>query len=239
MSDPVLAFERAAFAGEADHDCELVDVDLALAAGELALLRVPSRSSRLPLADAAQGLVRPRAGRVLFEGRPWHERRPSETIAARARIGRVYEGAEWVSNLDLDENVILPACHHTRRGEEEIVAEALALARSFQLEELPAVRRPLASRVDLRALALVRALLGAPRLLLLERPLRDGAHALLAAGLAEGLRRAREGGAAVLWTTDSSAVWQDPAWEPTLRLALRDDRVVPAEQPDVHARDRR
>lgn len=226
MSDSVLDFEAASYRPDPDHDCALADVDLRLAPGDLVLVRLGARALRLPLADAAQGLLLSDAGRVLFEGRTWRERTHDERIAARHRIGRVHEGMEWVSNLDVDENVILAECHHTGRPEDEIVAEALGLAARFGLDELPDRRRPLVARLDLRVFALVRALLGAPRLLLLERPLRDSPESFfdpLAACLAE----ARAGGAAVLWTTDSTRVFEDPRWEPTLRLRVEAPRLVP------------
>lgn len=231
MSEAILSFEGASYAEDADHDCGLDEVELALSPGELVLVRVPPDALRVPLADGAQGLVHPRAGRVLFEGRPWPGRSVAELALARARIGRVYEGAEWVSNLDLDENVILPACHHSSRPEEEIVAEAIALAGRFGLSDLPAVRRNRADRLTLRALALVRALLGGPRLLLLERPLRDGADQSLGPALKSCLDEARAAGSAVLWTTSNPSVWQDGSIASTARLQVQGTLLEPAPEP--------
>src|SRR4051794_36602440 len=104
------------------YDSPVWNVSLRLGAGELALVRLERGAVRLPLADAAGGLAELHDGTVWFLGREWPSVPPVEAAALRGRIGRVFDavgvgavGTGWVSNLDVDENVMLSQRHHTRR----------------------------------------------------------------------------------------------------------------------------
>ena len=145
--------------------------------------------------------------------------------ALRAIIGRVHDRAEWIPNLDLDENVLLAQRHHTSRGEREIREEAAGLARGFGLETLPARRVHLVGRRDLAAAACVRAFLGGPVLVMLDRPAR-GMSGSLRPALVETVASARRRGAAVVWITDDPGVWESPALNPALRAVTEEGRMV-------------
>ena len=72
---------------------------------------------------------------------------------------------------------------------------------------------------DLRRAACVRAFLGEPDLLILERPA-VGVHPAIMPALMTAVRAARSRGAAVLWTTDDWEVWNDPGINPTVRCKM-------------------
>lgn len=175
-------------------------VDLRVESGELVLVHVPRAPVATTLCDAAMGLAAVSEGELRFEGRRWDERSPVERGAARFRIGRVYERTEWIANLNVDENVLLPAFHHTSRPEADLVAAALELAGAFGLEDLPSARPDRMDARQLRIAAMVRAFLGAPQLVLLERPLRGGVVDL-ARALLETVRASCARGSGVLWFT--------------------------------------
>ena len=105
-----------------------------------------------------------------FEDTDWEEMAADAAAAARGRIGRVFEVRGWISNLDVDENITLAQRHHTSRPLGEIEAEALALAQQFGLADLPRLRPAMLRAGELRRAAWIRALLGAPTLILLEHP---------------------------------------------------------------------
>ncbi len=181
-------------------------VDFALAPGDAAMLLV-DEFARHPLADAAAGLAAPVRGRVLFDGADWAVLGPREAAARRGRIGRVFTGAAWISNLDLDENVLLAAAHH-RRTPPGGAREALrAWARRFGLDELPDTRPAWLERVDAQKAQWVRALYAEPALVVLERP-SDGVDADAAAALTTALRAGCARGAAVLWLTANRHLWE-------------------------------
>jgi len=223
---------------EADpaYDSPLWNVSLRLGPGELALVRLERGAVRLPLADAAEGLAEHYDGTATFLGREWRTVPAGEGAALRGRIGRVFDavgaaGAGWVSHLDVDENVMLAQRHHTRRPSAEIEAEAAKLARMFGLPGLPRGRPALARVTDLQRASCVRAFLGAPDLILLERPA-QGVYPEIMAPLINAVRSARGRGAAVMWLTDTPAVWGDRGIRPTWRCVMSGSQmlVLPAEE---------
>jgi len=219
MGEVTLEFERVAVESGHLYDSAIWQVSFRLRRGELALIHLEEGHLRIPLADAAQGLVDPVQGNVFFQGENWstvsHERKHSE----RAKIGRVYDEPGWISDLDMDENITLSQRHHTRRTESEIRDEASELARLFSLPGLPHGRPSSMRAPDLRRAACVRAFLGKPDLLILERPTAGVFPAIMPALMA-GVSRARERGAAILWTTDNWELWNDPGINPTIRCKM-------------------
>ena len=132
MSDEViLSFESVTLPPHPPYEAGLAGVSFSLNAAELMLVRVEQGLSRLAFADAAQGLVEPDSGRVMFLGEDWRSMPPNRAAERRGSIGRVFEANGWISNLDVDENITLAQRHHTSRPEGEIVAEASALAAQF------------------------------------------------------------------------------------------------------------
>jgi ABC-type lipoprotein export system ATPase subunit len=216
----VLEFSQVSLPAGGGHDAGPSRLDLQAAAGDLVLLRPASRADAASLADAAEGLLAPSAGRVAFCGRDWASMTPDEAVAARARIGRVFHGPAWVSNLDVDENVTLRERHFTSRAAADIEAEAVGLARAFGLADLPRRRPAWAAQYDLARSQWVRALLGRPVLLLLDHPEEDVPDEGLAA-LRPALDRARGHGAAIVWFTSDPRVWNDSRVGATARYEAR------------------
>jgi phospholipid/cholesterol/gamma-HCH transport system ATP-binding protein len=220
----------------ASYDSPVWNVSLRLAPGELALVRLERGVVRLPLADAAGGLAEQYDGTAAFLGRDWRSVPAREGAALRGRIGRVFDGvgaggSGWVSNLDVDENIVLAQRHHTRRPAAEIEAEAAKLARMFGLPGLPRGRPAQTRATDLQRAACVRAFLGTPDLVLLERPAR-GVYPDIMPPLINAVRSARARGAAAVWLTDTPAVWADRGIRPTWRCVMTGAQmlVMPAEE---------
>jgi phospholipid/cholesterol/gamma-HCH transport system ATP-binding protein len=179
---------------------ELTEASFVLRAGEVLLVHLEEGSEELPLGDLAVGLQEPDAGRIEFLGTAWHDWTAGEQAAMRGRIGRVFEHPAWVGNLDILENLCLAQAHHTRRPLAELEAEAEALARGFGIQPVPDGRPAHASLGVLRRLEWVRALIGRPALLVLERPC-QGVTREWVGRLVERVARAADEGAAVIWTT--------------------------------------
>ncbi len=171
---------------------------LRLQPGKWARLTTESADSIPIWADVMLGLAEPAAGQVWFLGRHWRELGPDEQAALRARVGRVFSATAWLANLDVDENILLASRYHTRRPGAEWRREAEELARRLGLPGLP-TGRPVGVPPDaLQQAQWVRALLCAPRLLLLERPL-HAAPAEAVARFGEALEEALGRGAAMIW----------------------------------------
>lgn len=212
------------------YDGGLRGVSLRLAPGELCLVRVPAQEPVTMLADAASGLLEPHAGAVLFEGRVWSSCSADEVAAARSRIGRVFERAGWLSNLDVDENITLGRRYHARRASDAALAEARALAQELGLDGLPAGRPAFVDRETLCRAQWVRALMGTPALLLLERPGRDVDAALLEPLVRAVNRRREQAGTAVLWIADAREALDDSALRPTRKCAMEDGVLRPLDK---------
>ena len=232
---PILKFHRATLETGRNYDSGISSADLALGPGELGVILLEREHPRLPLADLACGLADPSSGEVLFQGLPWNSYPPARAAKLRGLIGRVFDDGGWVNSLKVDQNVTLVQRHHTSRPVQEIEDEAAGLARAMGLPGLPRGQPWQGRRHDLRRAACVRALLGQPILLLLERPTSGGLTDLFSA-LVNQLRAARARGAAVLWMTDDPREWADVGLRPTFRGRMVGPQImIDATSPTMRA----
>jgi phospholipid/cholesterol/gamma-HCH transport system ATP-binding protein len=210
---PILDFREVTTEVSAAYETGLWNISFKL------LLLLERQDERLPLADAAEGLAAPVQGTVAFLGEDWQRMSADQAAMQRGRIGRVFEDSGWVSDMDVDENIILAQEHHTQRPEPEILDEALKLARLFGLPGLPRGRPGAMRRLDLRKAACIGAFLGQPLLILLDQPAR-GVYADLIAPLVNAVQSARRRGAALLWTTGDLHIWNNPGLRATTRAKI-------------------
>lgn len=225
---PVLEFDRVTWTVLPPYETGLQGVAFAVQPGELVAVRVQAAAGGLPVADAAQGLLEPEAGCVRIGGDDWRALAPDAAARRRGATGRVFSGRGWVSNLDVDENVVLAQRHHTARPLGAIREEAEAWARRFGLSGLPAARPAALGRAVLRRAEWVRAFLGTPTLIILEQPSRDlGAGELTP--LVAAVAGARERGAGVLWIAEDESEWRVAAAQASRRYGRAGDALTPWE----------
>lgn len=221
----ILEFSNVTLPGSRPGQGELRHLTFKIERGRLLLIRLETGNEYLPLADAAAGLVAPRAGSLRWQGRPWPALAPHEELNARAQIGRVFEKQGWISNLNVLENVTLSQRHHTARPERDIIAEADALARYFGLPEVPRQRPAFVPKRELRIAEWVRALIGQRLLLLLERP-ENGVPDDYLPKLIDVVQTALRRGAAVIWQTDRDLVWNTLIFATEIRYRLQGAELV-------------
>ena len=138
----------------------LTDVDLSVRAGELVALVGENGAGKTSLVQCVAGALTPDAGQVrLPGGRPdvgvvWQDLALCDNLDAAANLflGRELHGGPWLSDPDM-----------------HVAAEALLDELGVQIDDL---RRPASqlSGGQRQALAIARALLGRPRLLVLDEP---------------------------------------------------------------------
>jgi phospholipid/cholesterol/gamma-HCH transport system ATP-binding protein len=215
----VLQFEGVDLIQTRSSDSALRDVELCLMPGDLILMEVRRGQLEIPLGDAACGLTRPDRGTVSFGGVSWTDMAPRDAQINRHDIGRFHADATWVSNLNIDENVLLAECHHTGRPEEEILDEAMALAARFELTEITSKRPHLISQKHSRVYQLVRAFLGSPKFVFLERPMR-GVVREYGEALMELVNEHRERGCAVIWISSEQEVLDSSKLDATSCFAI-------------------
>lgn len=216
---PLLEFRNVSLRTISPYDAGLQAVSFNLRPGEVALVRLAYGHTITPLADLASGLLDPAEGEVVYQGVAWTHRDAAEGARLRGGIGRVFERTGWVSNLDVDENITLARRYHDRCAPEAALQEARAIATALGLPGLPVGRPATVARQDLRRAEWVRALMGEPKLLLLERPGRELPLADLAR-LASEIERRRALGTAAIWLTDRPENALECGLRPTLKFNL-------------------
>ena len=216
MPTPTLEFDDVTFGTNGVYDSSVSGITLAAEPGDLAIVLLEKERILLPLADLAVGTLEPDEGRVRLHGANWLALPPDEAADMRGHIGRVFEGNPWVDGIELSESVMLAQLHHTRRPISDMTRQAAELSQIFGLPGLPLSLPSTVQAKDLARAACVRAFMGEPDLFVLERPT-EGVYPELLPALLNTLRAARQRGAAVLWLTDNSEVWNNPGVRSTLR----------------------
>ena len=218
-STAILNFNEVTVESSQHYETGLWKSSFDLNAGELLLVRIERENERLPLADATEGLASPSQGSVMFLGEDWQRMSADRAAAQRGKIGRLFDDEGWISDLDVDQNIMLSQRHHTRRSDQDILDEAMKLARVFGLPGLPRGRPGTMRRWDLRKAACIRAFLGQPPLIILEQPVR-GVYADLTAPLVNAVQSARQRGGAVLWTITDAEIWNHAGIRTTTRARM-------------------
>jgi phospholipid/cholesterol/gamma-HCH transport system ATP-binding protein len=216
---PILKFNEVTVEAGAYFETGLWNTSFELNPGELLLVRMERENERLALSDATEGLVSPTHGSVTFLGEDWQTMTADHAAARRGKIGRLFEDEGWISDLEVDQNIMLAQRHHTHRNERDILEEALGLARVFGLPGLPRGRPGSMRRWDLRKAACIRAFLGQPAFIILEQPV-HGNFADLTAPLINAVRSACKRGAAVLWTITDPKIWNHSGIGATKRARM-------------------
>jgi heme exporter protein A len=172
----------------------LVRVNATFAAGEIVGLLGPNGAGKSTLIGVLATLVRPTSGEVRYGGRLAADR-PAEAL--RARIGLLGHDLFLYGDLTARENLIFFARLHRLADPAGAADAALAAA---GLADRAGERVLAFSRGLRQRLALERALLHAPRLVLLDEPF-TGLDDESASRLAARLRGLRAGGAIVAMAT--------------------------------------
>jgi branched-chain amino acid transport system ATP-binding protein len=162
----------------------LHDVTLAVGEGELVAVLGANGAGKTTTLRAVSGTVR-RSGDVLFEGRKL-ARSPEAT--ARAGIAHVPEGRGTFNELSVLENLRLGA--YVRRG--KVKADAERVFDFFpRLEERRNQQAGTLSGGEQQMLALGRAMMARPKLLLLDEP-SLGLAPLIVKGIFDSLERMKQ-----------------------------------------------
>jgi branched-chain amino acid transport system ATP-binding protein len=142
-------------------------ISLRVAAGAIVTLIGGNGAGKSTTLRTISGLLTPTAGTITFDGQPIHGRPPHEVLALG--IGHVPEGRQIFPDLSVWENLRLGAFRTRRAGEVNERLEAV-------FEEFPVLRERAGqlggtlSGGEQQMLAIGRALMAAPRLLMLDEP---------------------------------------------------------------------
>jgi branched-chain amino acid transport system ATP-binding protein len=187
----------------------LKGVSLEVRPGEIVALIGANGAGKTSTLMSISGCVRPRAGRVLLEGKDLAELAPHEVM--RRGICHAPEGRKIFPRLTVLENLQMGAfARSDKAGIDRDVAHA------FELFPILAERRNqpggTLSGGEQQMLAVARALMGSPRLLLLDEP-SLGLAPLIVVKIFEVVRKLNQEGIAVLLVEQAARM--------ALRLAHR------------------
>jgi branched-chain amino acid transport system ATP-binding protein len=138
------------------------DVSFEVAPGGLVTLVGANGAGKSSIINAVSGIVRPRSGRVLFEGRDV-TRVPAHRLVRDGMV-QVPEGRQVLATLTIEENLLLGGWHAGRGGIEAVYERFPVLS---ERRRLPAGAL---SGGEQQMLAIGRALVARPRLMLLDEP---------------------------------------------------------------------
>jgi urea transport system ATP-binding protein len=174
----------------------LRDVDLSVAPGKMVCLIGRNGVGKTTLLKSLMGLLAPRSGEIRLEGERITKRSPDQR--ARAGIGYVPQGREVIPRLTVKENLLLgwEALGANRPKGQEIPEEIFDL--------FPVLKTMLwrmggdLSGGQQQQLAIARAMMGRPRLLVLDEPTEGIQPSIILEIEAAVQRIARETGISVL-----------------------------------------
>ena len=133
-------------------------------AGGVAAVMGHNGAGKTTLLRAAVGLLHPSAGSIMLGGEDITRMRPNERV--KRGVGYVPQGQQCFPQLTTEENLQLVA--DTRRDGKKLIAEALDLFPA--LSALLSRRAGLLSGGQRQQLAIARALITQPRILILDEP---------------------------------------------------------------------
>jgi branched-chain amino acid transport system ATP-binding protein len=180
----------------------LWDVSLEIGPAEVVALIGPNGAGKSTLLRVISGLLRPRSGRILFDGQDITRLSPERVV--RLGIAQVPQGRRLFAELSVRENLLLGAY---ARGDR--VAVAADLRRVLELFPLLSERLTLPANQlsggEQQMAALARGLMARPRLLLIDEP-SLGLAPVAVRDLMEVVGRLRVDGTSVLLVEQDVAV---------------------------------
>jgi len=179
----------------------LHSVSLQVSRGEVVTLLGANGAGKSTTLRLLSGVLAPRRGRLLLDGRPVSRHDPRSAVLAG--VAHAPEGRRIFPALTVRENVELGAAVLAKGDRQARVEEMLALFP--RLAERVRQQGGTLSGGEQQMLAIARALAARPRLLMLDEP-SLGLAPLVVAQVAEVIRRLRERGTTVLLVEQNAAL---------------------------------
>ncbi len=189
--------------------------------GDLVMFRMTRAQKCRDLVSMLQGLHHPSKGEVLFQSADWKGDDYDRHFQMRSRIGRVFEDQGWIQSFNIVDNVTLASRHH-RPSESGIRQQVATWAERFKVSAAPYRRPSFIDPAVLQVYQWIRALIGQPALLILERPM-NAVPITRLPKLVEVINEVRKQGVAVLWFTSNATDLSDDLESPRVDYELIDD----------------
>lgn len=164
----VLAFENVTL-GYGDFTV-LRDISLSVKAGDVVAIMGGSGSGKTTLLRAATGQLAPMAGRVMVFGTEIDMSQRVNLEILRQRMGVLFQHGALFTDLNVFENVAFPLREHTRLNETELLTQVLETLDAVGLKAAAHLKLSEISGGMARRVALARAVVRRPELILYDEP---------------------------------------------------------------------
>ncbi|RZS84312.1 ABC transporter ATP-binding protein [Pigmentiphaga kullae] len=148
----------------------LRDVDMQVRRGQVVAIMGGSGSGKTTLLRAATGQLPPQAGRALVLGEDIGQASGDRLFDLRKRMGVLFQQGALFTDLDVYENVAFPLREHTSMTEQEILERVLSKLDAVGLKAAAFLRTSEISGGMARRVALARAVVLEPELILYDEP---------------------------------------------------------------------
>jgi branched-chain amino acid transport system ATP-binding protein len=211
-------------------------LDLTVAEGEIVTIIGANGAGKSTLLKAISGVVQIRAGSISFEGRRIDEL-SVEAIVGR-RLVQIPEGRRLFGPLTVEENLHLGAYSRRRQGSPMSARLERVFSLFPRLEERLAQQAGTLSGGEQQMLAVARALMVEPRLLLLDEP-SMGLAPIVVRDIFTSLKRLNEEGLTMVLVEQDARIALSLAHRGLVmergRIVLADSAEALLENPDVRA----
>jgi ABC-type transporter Mla maintaining outer membrane lipid asymmetry ATPase subunit MlaF len=148
------------------------DVNWTVRVGEFWVVGGLPGTGKTDLLTTAAALQRPGKGEHYVFGNNLAQLEEGDQLRERLRIGMVFQGSgRLFAQLNVMENLALPICYHQNMTLEEAKERARAVLEFVELPNMERRRPGNLTRTVLQRIALARALMLAPEVLLIDNPL--------------------------------------------------------------------
>jgi phospholipid/cholesterol/gamma-HCH transport system ATP-binding protein len=149
----------------------LRDIELKVPRGQTLAIIGESGSGKTVLLKSIIGLVRPTAGRVVFDGQDLAKLGDKQITQQRIRFGFVFQNAALFDSMTVAQNIAFPLRHHKRLAETDIDRTVLERLDEVGLPRNVVHKKPAELSGGMRKrVGLARALIMNPEVLLYDEP---------------------------------------------------------------------
>ena len=145
-------------------------INMSLFEGEVSTIIGKSGVGKSVLLKHIIGLLQPDAGEILLHGRPLNEMGPGEKKAIFGRISYMFQNNALFDSLTVYENIAMPLRHTTKLGRNEIDTRVMDRIQQTELAEVTHKYPAELSGGMQKRVALARALVTNPEIVLFDEP---------------------------------------------------------------------
>ncbi len=158
--------------GEGDEKRHVLDsVSIEINEGEFIAIMGPSGSGKSTLLYALSGMDQVDNGSVIFDSKELSELNEEKLSAIRrTKMGFVFQQPTMLKNLNILDNIILPAMRNNQKNGVKIVEKARELMKSLGIGELESRDITQVSGGQLQRAGICRALLNHPKIIFGDEP---------------------------------------------------------------------